>query len=81
MSRSRTETRLLVSDPRIKPTGFAGSNQGPATTDIKDAQLRGQFDLDTLRGPAITEIDSPHLRGGRRLITELVSSSSEPGVH
>jgi hypothetical protein len=55
--------------------------RGPATTDIKDAQLRGQFDLDTLRGPAITEIDSPHLRGGRRLITELVSSSSEPGVH
>ena len=28
----------------------AGSNRGPATTDIKDAQLRGRFDLDALRG-------------------------------
>ena len=42
-------------------------HMGPATTDIKDAQLRGRFDLDTLRGPAITEIDAPHLRGRRRL--------------
>lgn len=32
-----------------------------------------------LRGAAITEIDSPRLRGGRRLITELVSSRPSPG--
>ena len=32
------------------------------------AQLRRQFDLDTLRGPAITEIDSPPFRGGCRPI-------------
>ena len=41
--------------------------RGPATTDIKDAQLRGRFDLDALCGPATAEIDSPHLRGRRRL--------------
>jgi len=33
--------------------------RGPATTDIKDTQLRGRFDLNPLRGPATTEIDSP----------------------
>jgi len=32
--------------------------QGPATTDIKDAQFRGRFDLDALRGLAAVEIDS-----------------------
>jgi hypothetical protein len=37
--------------------------RGPATTDIKDAHLRGRFDLDALRGPATTEIELPDLRG------------------
>jgi len=67
MSRSRTETRLLVSDPRIKPTGSAGSNQGPATTDIKNAHVRDRSGLEALRGPATKDIDSPSLRGRRRL--------------
>jgi len=31
--------------------------QRPATTDIKDAQVRNRFDLEVLRGPAITEIE------------------------
>ncbi len=54
--------------------------QGPATTDIKDAQLRGRFDLDALRGPAITEIAPPHLRGRCRLNRQahLVLSLSTP---
>jgi hypothetical protein len=50
--------------------GAAGSNHGPATTDIKDAQLRGRLDRDASRGPAVVEIDSPHLRGERCLIAE-----------
>ncbi len=44
------------------------SNRGPATTDIKDARLRGRLDLDALPGPATTEIDSAGFRGGRCLI-------------
>jgi hypothetical protein len=42
-----------------KVDGSVGSNHGPATTDIKDAQLRGRFDLDALRGSAIIEIELP----------------------
>ncbi len=30
--------------------------QGPAVTDIKDAQLRDRFNLDALREPAMTDI-------------------------
>ena len=45
-----------------------GSNQGPATTDIRGAQLRGRFDLDALRGPTITEIELCHLQGRPHLI-------------
>jgi hypothetical protein len=33
--------------------------RGSATTDIKDAHIRGRFNLGPLQGPAITEIDSP----------------------
>ena len=43
------------------PEGGSGSRprwlRGPATTDIKNAQIRDRFDLDALRGPATTEID------------------------
>ena len=47
-------------------TGSADSNRGPATTDIKHAQLRDQFDLDALRGPAITCRQTGHSTSASR---------------
>ncbi len=66
------DNHFVSENVTIAPT-FARYRR-PATTDIKDAQLRARFDLDTLRGPAITEIDSPHLRVGRRLVADLAGA-------
>jgi hypothetical protein len=37
--------------PSALASGIVSSNRGPATTDIKGAQLGGRFDLDALLGP------------------------------
>jgi len=41
---------------RLTVPGIAGSNHGPAITDIKDPLLRDRLDLDAMRGPAISEL-------------------------
>jgi len=48
-SQRRHQRGRLTSAPLISTTWWL---RGPATTDIKDAQVRGRFDLDALRRPA-----------------------------
>src|SRR5258705_1046548 len=69
------------------PGNRVGSLRGPATTDIKDAYLRGRFDLDALRGPAtknalqILSRESPSDRlSNRRRATSFGSSLASAGT-
>ena len=53
--------------------------RGPATTDIKDAQLRGRFDIDALRGNPVRHFhQGPPANNPRKRLT-LPSPAFEPG--
>src|SRR5215471_15893758 len=54
-------TKTRTEDFRETSRLLSSLDRWPATTDIKDAQLRGRFDLDALRGPATTDIKDPRV--------------------